>query len=190
MDIVEINEIEKRLLITTGKMELYKKLSADKENEIQGYITKIEQYKIFEDPVTPEIAKRNRDTNVTLAIEQLKHDIEELSLFTPRDRKVTVQINTESFTPKVTSTKEIKTNLFENKFKNEPINEPQTRQSKNTISKFNGEGTPGTAFDSWIKVFEKNADYGKWNINRRIAELPIYLEKTAADFYDQLSNNV
>ena len=96
--------------------------------------------------------------------------------------------STDSFTPKITSTKEIKTKLFENKLINEPIYEPQTRPSKNTISKFNGEGAPGTAFDSWIKVFEKNADYGQWSVNRKIAELPIYLEKTAADFYDQLSN--
>ena len=187
VDKEELDEMEEKLITNTGKMELYKKQAEIKEKEIQQYIAEMKKFKVFEDPTTPEIEREKRKVQLALKLEELRKGIEEMPL-TPINREQTVEINTETFTPKVTSTKDIKTKLFDSKFKNESTNEPQSRQSKNTISKFNGEGAPGTAFDSWIKVFEKNANYGKWSIDRKITELPIYLEKTAADFYDQLSN--
>ena len=46
---------------------------------------------------------------------------------TPTNREQTVEINTETFTPKVTSTKDIKTKLFDSKFKNELTNHNQDK---------------------------------------------------------------
>ena len=185
----ELDEVINNLLETTGKLEICKKQLQEKENEINKYMTKI---KIYEDPITPEMARKNRQTEVTLKLQQLREQVENEPLFTPINRKSTLEvntINTGTFIPKITSTKEIKTNLYESKYK-EPIYKDNIQNHiKNTITKFNGEGAPGTAFDSWIKVFEKNADLSEWSNERRIRQLPIYLEKTAADFYDQLSTS-
>lgn len=188
VDIEELDELQEQLIKTTGRMELYKRQSEIKEGEIEQYIKKLEKFKIYEDPITPEMQRQKRKSEMTLKLQLLREEVENIPLSTPINRKATVQINTESFTPKITSTKEIKTNLYENKFREVIPKENIQNHSKITITKFNGEGTPGTAFDSWIKVFEKNADFGEWSNERRIKQLPIYLEKTAADFYDQLSS--
>jgi len=120
----------------------------------------------------------------------------ENQLETPTNKKDNTEDETQ-FNPRATSTIEVKkiispNNLYLTEFQHignaSNYTENNVKLSKNTISKFNGEGPQGTAFDSWVKVFEKNAYYANWSEDRQIKEMGIYLEKTAANYYEQLTS--
>ena len=195
ISVVDYEELQEHLIQETKNSENYRQENINLKNKLKNKEEKIQKIETKKEKTIDRLKTTLENKLKNIKTPKTDKVNFENQLETPiANKKENIEDETQ-FNPKATSTivsKRGPNNLFLTEFQSignaSNYTENNVKLSKNTISKFNGEGPQGTAFDSWVKVFEKNAYYANWSEDRQIKEMGIYLEKTAANYYEQLTS--